>query len=123
MSNIIYLPWPSRVLHPNSRPRHWAVKSKAVKAAREAAGWATKAAKVKVEGDGAITLKITFRPPDKRRRDLDGMFASMKSAFDGIADAMGVDDCRFRFEIGVGNPYVDGIVLVEVVSIADGVDA
>jgi len=37
------IPWPSRVLHPNSRT-HWARKAKAAKVARQAAGWIAKEA-------------------------------------------------------------------------------
>jgi crossover junction endodeoxyribonuclease RusA len=38
---------------------------------------------------------MDFYPPDHRRRDDDGLIASMKSARDGIADALKIDDRRF----------------------------
>lgn len=44
---------------------------------------------------------MDFYPPDKRRRDDDGLLSSMKAARDGIADALGIDDHRF-----VSHPYV-----------------
>ncbi len=47
-------------------------------------------------GDGKIAARITFYPPDKRHRDADNMVASIKSALDGIADALGVNDRRFQ---------------------------
>lgn len=112
---LITLPWPAKALHPNARV-HWATKARAAKAARTAAGWATDAAKVKIEGEGAVTLKITFYPPDKRRRDLDGMLSSLKNGVDGIADALGVNDCRFRFVLEIGNPVKGGCVHVVVVN-------
>jgi crossover junction endodeoxyribonuclease RusA len=46
-------------------------------------------------------LRVTLRvyPPDKRRRDWDNVIASLKSGLDGIADALGIDDSRFRLSI------------------------
>lgn len=63
---------------------------------RAAAGGATKAAGDMVEGDGPIYLHVYFYPPDDRRRDSTNMLASMKAAFDGIADGLGVNDIRFH---------------------------
>lgn len=47
-------------------------------------------------GDGKIPIEVRFYPPDARHRDDDNMIASFKAARDGIADAIGVDDRRFR---------------------------
>ena len=44
---------------------------------------------------------IDFYPPDKRKRDDDGLLSSMKAARDGIADALGIDDSRF-----VSHPFL-----------------
>lgn len=92
----ITLAWPDRRLHPNSRP-HWAPRAKSAKAARAegtllalAAGWH------RVDWPaGKLHLWIDFYPPDKRRRDDDGLLASVKPHRDGIADAMKIDDSRF----------------------------
>ena len=99
--NELVLPWPSRVLHPNSRT-HWAQRAKAAKAARESghllaveAGWHRRE-----WPDGDLFVWIDFYPPDRRHRDTDGLLSSMKSALDGMADAMGVNDRRF-----VPRPY------------------
>lgn len=92
---MIILAWPDKVLNPNWKG-HWTIKAKATKAARTAAGWETKASKDKVDGDGAIYLHVYFFPPDNRRRDGTNMLASLKAAFDGIADALGVNDIRFH---------------------------
>jgi crossover junction endodeoxyribonuclease RusA len=90
----IRLPWPSRDLHPNSRS-HWSRRAKAAKQARESAGWEAKAlwhgASVP---NGGLRLLVTFYPPDKRRRDLDGCYSSIKAHLDGIADAMRFNDSR-----------------------------
>lgn len=92
----IKLPWPARVLHPNSRS-HWAVKSKAAKSAKTGgyllamkAGW-----NLHDWPAGRLHVWIDGYAPDKRRRDHDGFLSSLKNSLDGIALAMGVDDVRF----------------------------
>lgn len=110
----LLLPWPARVLHPNARC-HWSVRAKAAKQARESAAWATKAAWKGVKpSEGVLTLQIAFCPPDARRRDLDGCLSSLKPALDGIADALGVDDCRFRLVLDMAEPRKAGAVIVRI---------
>ena len=92
---MITLSWPPKELSPNTHC-HWAVKAKAVKSYRNAAGWATKVSGEKVKGDGAILLHVYFYPPSKRHFDEDNLIAMMKSGFDGIADGLGVNDKRFK---------------------------
>jgi crossover junction endodeoxyribonuclease RusA len=55
-------------------------------------------------------LRVTLRiySPDKRRRDWDNIVASIKSGLDGIADALGADDSRFRLAIDVLPEVVKG---------------
>ena len=99
---LLTLPWPDRTLHPNARV-HWAKLANAKKAARAAAHML--AVQAGANGaklpEGRLHLWIDFYPPDRRRRDDDGLLASMKAARDGIADALGVDDSRF-----VSHPWV-----------------
>lgn len=101
-SGALVLPWPDRVLHPNARP-HFIVLAKARKAARAYAACAAKNAWSgrNFPETGRLHLWIDFYPPDKRRRDDDGLLSSMKAARDGIADALGIDDSRF-----VSHPYI-----------------
>src|SRR5690606_12346048 len=89
MIGPVELPWPNRLLHPNARP-HWAVKAKAAKSARRDAAWLVLAAigTSKCWWKG-VALNVEFCPPDNRRRDLDGLIASMKAAQDAISDAPG----------------------------------
>lgn len=114
----ILLPWPPRDLHPNARV-HFHARGRIAKRAREDA-WitalaATTAADREVcKAVGRLDVTVTFRPPDKRRRDDDGMIASLKSQRDGIADALGVDDARWTVRYVVGEPIRDGAVIVEV---------
>jgi crossover junction endodeoxyribonuclease RusA len=114
----LHLPWPPKELSPNARV-HWAKKSKAAKGYRLQCCLMTKAAKVVVpETEGRLHLWITFYPPDKRQRDDDNMIASFKSGRDGIADALGINDCRF-----ITHPFVsDDIGNFIKVSITGGPD-
>lgn len=95
---MITLDWPPRELHPNARP-HFHAKAKAAKAYREAAYWLAHShleraylSNVGKVAGNTFAVEIEFHPPDKRRRDLDGMLSSVKSALDGIADAFCMND-------------------------------
>ena len=93
----IELPFPDRVLSPNSR-KHWTVKAKAAKAARKLAYWIVWE-EWKFEGVFKdIRCIWTFhQPKDKRRRwDDDNLVAAMKSARDGVCDALGIDDSQIK---------------------------
>lgn len=39
-----------------------------------------------------VKFSITFYCPDRRRRDIDNLLASLKPSLDGIANATGIDD-------------------------------
>lgn len=97
MSISLELPWPNTDLNPNRRT-HWAKLARLKKKARADAHTAGLGARLNRQmwGEGRIPLAISFYPPDKRRRDLDNLIASMKAAQDGLADAMGVDDSQFQ---------------------------
>lgn len=99
----ITMPWPDRNLHPNARV-HFRALAAAKKQARSDAYWLAEKARIQVPSDGSIIVALGFHAPDNRRRDLDGMFASMKAALDGISDALGIDDNRFGFVIGREDP-------------------
>ena len=94
---IIRLPWQSSSLAPNRRNgKHWTATHAAKAAAHHEGFWCAKAAGAFTAPDGDIPLSILFLTPDKRRRDLDGLLSSMKPALDGIAQALNLDDYRFR---------------------------
>lgn len=115
---LIELPWPDKRLSPNAR-LHWKAKVGPKQSAKIAAGWATVSAKgyhnakEVLAGDGPIFLRITFFPPDRRHRDDDNMIGAFKAARDGIADALGVDDRRFRPHYFFEEPKKPGRVVVE----------
>jgi crossover junction endodeoxyribonuclease RusA len=96
----ITLPWPRREVWPNFRNgHHWRVYGPVVKAQRDDAAMMTLAAIMPTRPtfpEGKIPLEVNFYPPDRRKRDEDGCIGAFKSARDGIADALRVDDARFK---------------------------
>jgi crossover junction endodeoxyribonuclease RusA len=117
MSLTVQLPWPSPKLHPNARV-HWAVKSKAAKKARADSALLTRAKHggnlLPYDGTRRIPVSIGFFPPDRRRRDVDGMLSALKSSLDGVADALMVDDNLFDLSLTVAGPVKGGAVVVEI---------
>lgn len=91
----ITLPWPPKELSPNSRT-HWRKKAPITKAYRAACWALCKQTGVRVDWDGDIHVWVDYYPPDRRARDQDNMLSSSKALFDGLADALGVNDKRFR---------------------------
>ena len=95
---IIRLPFPPASLFPNRKNgKHWTTVKDVKALAREGATDATKRASGAFSDDGKdIPLSIVFVAPDARHRDLDNCLAAAKPQIDGIADALGVNDKRFR---------------------------
>ena len=92
-------PWPPKELNPNARV-HWSKRSKAAKAYRLQCYMIARSHIAKYGGVGLgsedLHLWLDFFPPDRRRRDDDNMIASFKNGRDGLAEALGLDDYRFR---------------------------
>ena len=108
----IVLPWPNKALAPNVRC-HWAIKYRASKAAHRTAHFETfhKMEGCRAAPVGKIDVRLSFYPPDKRRRDEDNMIASMKHYLDGIAHGLRVDDRNFHLlEPFIGEPVDGGCV-------------
>ncbi len=99
--------WPDSILSPNSRA-HWALRAKAKKAQR--AEWAALAhvSSMKAPREGKVEVRLEFIPSDRRPRDADNLLASCKSGLDGLADAMRVNDSRFRITFDMGEPVKGG---------------
>ena len=106
----IRLSWPNKILSSNSRT-HWAPIADAKRAYRNEA-WAVML-DANVKGN---TLEFTYHPPDKRKRDAQNVPHMLKSAIDGIADGMRVDDNSFRciFPSTFAEPVKGGCVVVEI---------
>lgn len=114
-SFLVEIPWPDPKLSPNARG-HWAVAAGAKKRYRarcRAIGMQSGVGVLR-GSENAVAVHLTFFPPDKRARDWDNMLASCKAGLDGLADAMGVDDSRWRVSFEVSDPVKGGIVLVQV---------
>lgn len=111
----IDLPWPPSSLRPNAVNRqHWR--------ANRSAGTSYKGDCLilcrsqglgKLDADG-LHLSIRFCPPDRRRRDLDGMLSSIKHGLDAISETVGVDDYHFGFTLTRGEPVKGGAVQVTI---------
>lgn len=113
MTTTVTLAWPGRELSPNSRV-HWATKAKAVRAARSDTFWTVKEQLPAPQRWAGAVLAFTFLPPDRQRRDLDNLIASVKHAQDGIADALGCDDSRFTCTYSIGPVTKGGAVSVAI---------
>lgn len=116
MTNVsitIRLPWPPGGLHPHAKG-HWHRKAGATKRYRADAHWLARAAGVSRDPEAVLTF--TYQPPDHRRRDAQNMPGMLKAAVDGIADAMGCDDNRFRcrFPDRFDDPVPGGAILVQI---------
>lgn len=113
------LPWPDSALMPNRKNgRHWTtvhhVKGAALVKGRVLCLKAMADAGYKPQL-GKLSVVLTFCAPDKRRRDLDNLLASMKPAFDGISQALGVDDQHFEpITLKRGDVVKGGCVIVEI---------
>ena len=115
----VELPWPAAALSPNRKNgRHWSavhdIKSKRL---RDACNLTIQAMGKTgyVPPPGALSLVLTFCPPDKRRRDLDNLQAAMKPDFDGVSQALGVDDQHFHpLTLRRGEAVKGGCVVLEI---------
>lgn len=109
----VTIPWPSRYLSPNSRS-FWAVKAHANKMAKASALYLVREVhRGKLDAE-RVKVSLTFNPPDNRRRDLDNLIASLKSALDGISLALGIDDSKFELACRMGSVAKGGNVLVTI---------
>lgn len=97
-SLTIELPWPVAALSPNSRDKWAGIRAR--KSARAYAWGMAKAAMGPLgiragSWVGPVSVQYTFHPAMDRSRDDDNFAARMKAARDGMADALGVNDCGF----------------------------
>lgn len=113
---MVELPWPAKELSPNAR-QHWAAAAKAKKAYRARCRLLGEASGLSLvpKVSQAVGVHLTFVPPDRRARDWDNLVASMKAGLDGLSDAMGVDDSKWRLSFDVlAEPVPGGLVRVGV---------
>jgi len=97
---IVKLPFPDAVLFPNRKNgKHWTATTVAKEAQKAAGFYMTMKALTSSgpqEWPEHIPLSLMYVTPDKRNRDADNMLAASKALLDGMADALGVNDRRFK---------------------------
>lgn len=109
--NTVLLPWPPAALSPNKRKDRRALTD--VRRGYKNTAWAL-TLEARLDRAAGRHLTITFLPPDRRRRDLDNMLASLKAGLDGLAIALGVDDSEFALTLRRGAPVKDGRVEITI---------
>lgn len=107
---MIVLPFPPAALS-GHHDTHWRKLQPIKKKHRAWAHDATLAAKPVVPAEGDIAIHVRFTPPD-RRGDRTNYANRMKPYFDGIADALGVNDRRFLPTYEFAEPEKPGRVEV-----------
>lgn len=113
-SELIELPFPPAILSGHNTG-HWRGKSAIVAKHRE---WAIKATlairsrvRIPLADNSDIRVSVTFYPPD-RRGDRTNYPNRMKPYWDGIADALCVNDRRFLPSYHFAEPCKPGKVVV-----------
>lgn len=115
MSQCVRLPWPPKELSPNSRA-HWRKVHKAKKVMRTSAHILALEAKMRAPAEGDIVIQLTMHPPVRRGHDRDNSLARCKALLDGIADALRVNDKRFKpLPPEIADPVEGGCVILEIV--------
>lgn len=110
---MIELPFPPASLSGHADGNRWA-KSAVTAKHREWARLATLAANIhSPDVTGDIRVIVAFYPPN-RRGDRVNFPNRMKPYFDGIADALKVNDSRFLPSYLFGEPVKGGKVVVEI---------
>ena len=109
---MIVLPFPPASLSGHAKG-HWRDKSGPTSTLREEAYHATRKAKISVPKTGDVLISVRFVPPD-RRGDRVNFPNRMKPYFDGIADALGINDARFLPSFAFASPEKPGRVEVEI---------
>ena len=109
---IVILPWPHAGLSPNARVHRMKLVSLKRKY-RSQCAWECQIQNLRKIDAEYLHITITFHPPDKRRRDLDNMLASIKSGLDGVADIVGVDDSKWTLTIVRGLPVRSGQINIQ----------
>ncbi len=107
----VKLPWPPRILNPNSRA-HWREKAPIIRQYRHDCGWFAKEAGWRKLDAKRANVRVEFYPPNSRKRDLDNCIAACKPMFDGLSDIVGIDDAKWHIEFKMNTPTRGGAVLV-----------
>lgn len=108
----IELPWPPASLSGHNNG-HWHSRSGIVAKHREWARNATLAAGIAAPEAGDIRVSATFYPPN-RRGDRLNFPTRLKPYWDGVADALKVNDSRFLPSFHYAEPVKDARVVLTI---------
>jgi hypothetical protein len=114
MNMDVELPWPPASLSGHAKG-HWRGKASVTAAHREWAKEAAVTAGAREPGPGDIRVIATFYPPN-RRGDRVNFPNRLKPYWDGLADAMGVNDSRFLPSFVFAEPVKGGRVVLSVIA-------
>lgn len=92
----LQLPYPDPALSPNASKRHWRAKQPAKQTAKTYGYYQAFPFRSMFAGVDVLQMSLTIYPPNKKRRDLDNVYASMKSILDGICDGLEIDDSQIH---------------------------
>ena len=112
MTTTFPLPFPSSKLAGHNAG-HWRSKSFIVAKHREWARLATLASGAVAPIQGDIRIHVRFVPPN-RRGDRTNFANRLKPYYDGIADALRVNDARFLPSYEYAEPLKPGVVHVTI---------
>lgn len=102
----IELPWPQAGLSPNAR-KHYMQRARLAKISRidccliarsvlNSSSHDRMVLQELIESGAMLAVWIDFYPPDLRHRDDDNLIGRFKNCRDGVAQALGIDDKKFR---------------------------
>jgi len=115
---MIELPFPPPSLFPNKKHvLHWATIHKEKKKYKDLCKWMLLGKKPELPESGPIYMTITMHPPDKRKRDKDGVIGACKYLQDSLADMWQVDDNRFDPQYHWGEICKGGKIVVSIVKV------
>lgn len=107
---------PDRALSPNAR-KHWRVVSKAKREAKAETYYLCREEGIPDQPFEKATITVTFKVDNKRRRDIDNLFAALKPYIDGLVVAgVLVDDSADRVRYVI-NELVVGDVMDTVLEV------
>lgn len=94
---VVVLPWPDRQLSPNrAKGAHWAQVARSREGARAHGALAAIGLDGVISVGEPVEMVVFVEPPDRVRRDLDNIHASLKSYIDGICSRIGFDDAQIE---------------------------
>jgi crossover junction endodeoxyribonuclease RusA len=106
----IVLPFPDKVLSPNcgvgrlEKSRHYKRAKLTAYVTTQRTLGAGHRLQIPEGCDRQVGITLIVTPPSRRRMDEDNMLARCKAYIDGVASALGVDDCRFHYREQIWKP-------------------